>query len=328
MKLVKKLLITATALVLSTSTAFANDGMLQIKGSDTLINVVQRLSEEYMKINPNAMIAVTGGGSGTGIAALINNSTDIANSSRGIKEKEIIQANKNNVIPMAVVVAMDGICVITNKSNPIKKLTMDQIGKIFKGEITNWKEVGGADLAISLYGRQSNSGTFSYFREDVLKGEYAASMKQMNGNSQIVEGIERDKGAIGYVGLGYAEENAKKINTLLVSSDGKYYSNPLNSKDIISKAYPIVRPLYQYVNGKPTGKVREFIQFVLSKKGQAIVAEEGFVKVPAEYRVSNSKVIDWFIGKIACNTFAFKRMCCCKPPRKRTKTKKEGQYEK
>lgn len=290
MRLRSLLLLGLTFLVPLSTFSHAKSDMIQIKGSDTLINLVQRLSESYMAQSP-AMISITGGGSGNGIAALINNTTDLANSSREIKPKEAAQAKRHHISPIPIIIALDGICVITHKHNPVKKLTLEQLGKIFKGEITNWKQVGGAEGPISLYGRQSNSGTFSYFREDVLKGEYAASMKQMNGNSQIVEAIERDKTAIGYVGLGYAKENAAKINTLLISTDGKYYANPLNPRDIAGKQYPLVRPLYQYAKAKPAGAVLAFIQFELGKQGQAIVAEEGFVAVPKEFVSANQQAL-------------------------------------
>jgi len=204
----------------------------------------------------------------------------------------VAQANADNIKPVPIVVALDGICVITHKANPINKLTIDQLGKIYKGEISNWKQVGGPDMLISLYGRQSNSGTFSYFREDVLKGEYSSKMKQMNGNSQIVESIERDKSAIGYVGLGYAKENANQIKVLLISTDGKTYANPLNPKDILSKAYPIVRPLYQYINGKAKGQIQDFIKYELGKQGQLIVEAEGFVRVPKELEKENAKALN------------------------------------
>src|SRR3972149_9248306 len=177
--------------------------MIQVKGSDSEVNLVQRLAELFMQKSRGVNIAVTGGGSGTGIAALINKQTDIANSSRELNPKEAEAAKAAGVEPFRVVFATDGISVITHPSNPVSKLTLEQIGKIFKGAITNWKEVGGPDTKISLYGRQSNSGTYVFFREFVVKGDYSPHKKSMNGNAQIVEAIQRDKAGIGYVAVGY-----------------------------------------------------------------------------------------------------------------------------
>lgn len=169
-----------------------SNAVLQVRGSDTELSLVQKLSEKFME-NNQAKIAVTGGGSGTGIASLINGEIDMANASRPMEDKEISQAQDNNVNPMEFVVAMDGVSVIVNADNPVEQLTMDQIGAIYRGEITNWQEVGGNDQAISLYGRQNNSGTFVFFREHVLQGDYSADMKRMNGNAQIVEGLRQTR---------------------------------------------------------------------------------------------------------------------------------------
>lgn len=265
--------------------------MLQIKGSDTLINLVQRLAEVYMEENPDKMIAVTGGGSGTGIAALMNNKCDIADASRLMKPKEITNANKAGVSPKRVVIAMDGLSVITNANNPVNKLTLGEVGKIFRGEITNWSDVGGPSKAITLYGRQSNSGTFVFFRDAVLKGEYSAKMNRMNGNSQIVEAVKQDESGIGYVGVGYVKE-ATGITVLKVASrPGADYASPLDSAAVKSGKYPIARPLNQYVNGTPKGDIKDFIAFELSDKGQKIVEEEGFFPIPVEYLDFNSKSV-------------------------------------
>lgn len=273
---------------LMTSQAQAQ-GMLQIKGSDTLINLVQRLAEVYMEENPGSYIAVTGGGSGTGVAALMNNKTDIANASRLMKPKEITQAAERGIDARRVVIAMDGLSVITNPNNPVTNLTMDQIGAIFRGEITNWSEVGGDNMPITLYGRQSNSGTFVFFQDFVLKGDYSAKMNRMNGNAQIVEGIKTDRSGIGYVGVGYIK-NATGLNIVNVAlRQGAEYASPLNSADVKSGKYPIARPLNQYINGNPSGAVRDFLEFELSSRGQEIVSEEGFFPIPPEYSDFNTK---------------------------------------
>jgi len=271
-----------------TSSVYAED-MIQIKGSDTLINLVQRLSEVYMQQNPNEYIAVTGGGSGTGIAALMNDKCDIANASRLMKAKEIARAHNNGIKVKRVVIAMDGLSVIVNANNPINKLTIGELGKIFRGEITNWKDLGGKNSPITLYGRQSNSGTFVFFRDAVLKGEYSQTMKRMNGNAQIVEAVKQDESGIGYVGVGYVKD-ASGITVLSVAAQaGGNYANPLNARDVESGKYPITRPLNQYLNGTPKGAVRDFIMFELSQKGQKIVEEEGFFPIPVEYEKFNEE---------------------------------------
>ena len=257
--------------------------MLQIKGSDTLINLVQRLAEVYMEENPGAYIAVTGGGSGTGVAALINKKCDIANASRLMKSKEIAQASEGGVDVKRVVIAMDGLSVITNPGNSIDKLTLDEIGKIFRGEVTNWKEVGGNDVPITLYGRQSNSGTFVFFRDAVLKGDYSQKMNRMNGNAQIVEGIRQDVSGIGYVGVGYVKDATGLTILKVAAKVGGTYASPLNSEDVKSGKYPISRPLNQYVNGLPKGAVKAFLEYEISATGQRIVEEEGFFPIPGEY---------------------------------------------
>lgn len=267
----------------------AAQGMLQIKGSDTLINLVQRLAEVYMEENPGNYIAVTGGGSGTGIAALMNNKCDIADASRLMKEKEIEQASDLGVDAKRIVIAMDGLSVITNPGNPVSELTVDQIGKIFRGEITNWQEVGGQDMSITLYGRQSNSGTFVFFRDAVLKGDYSQKMNRMNGNAQIVEAVKTDESGIGYVGVGYVKDSAGLTIIKVAAKVGGTYASPLNSADVKSGKYPISRPLNQYINGSPQGDVRDFLEFELSPQGQRIVEEEGFFPIPAEYEEFNKK---------------------------------------
>lgn len=278
-----------SALLVFTANANAQK-MLQIKGSDTLINLVQRLAEVYMEKNPGKYIAVTGGGSGTGIAALINGKCDIANASRLMKPKEITQANERGVQPKRVVIAIDGLSVITNPRNPVNKLTMDEIGKIFRGEITNWKDAGGDDMTITLYGRQSNSGTFVFFMDAVLKGDYSQRMNRMNGNAQIVEAVKQDVSGIGYVGVGYVKDAGNELVIVKVASrPGSDYASPLNSEDVKSGKYPIARPLNQYINGTPEGDLYDFIEFELSSAGQKVVEEEGFFPIPDEYAGFNNK---------------------------------------
>ena len=172
----------------------SSQDFLQIKGSDTLINLVQRLSKVYMEKNSDVAIAVTGGGSGVGIAALIANQVAVADASRPMKDKEYAAAKENGVIPYEIVIGIDGLSVVVNESNPLESLTVEQIGAIFRGDISKWKEAGGPDMPISLYGRQPNSGTYVFFQEHVLGNkDYSAKMKQMNGNAQIIEAVKADK---------------------------------------------------------------------------------------------------------------------------------------
>lgn len=269
--------------------SLAKDPFIQIKGSDTLVNLVQRLSEVYMEKNPEVYIAVTGGGSGTGIAGLINKNLDIANSSRKLRPEELEQARKRGVEPVEWVIAMDGLSIIVHEENPVESLTMKQLGKIFRGEVTNWSQVGGVDMPISLYGRQSNSGTFIFFRDRVLKGDYSPKMMRMNGNAQIVEAVKRDVTGIGYVGVGYVREiSGIRVLKIAENPDSSPIS-PLEPENVKKGLYPLVRPLYQYTHGIPGKVVLDFIKFELSEEGEKIMAEEGFYPPAPEYRKLNQE---------------------------------------
>jgi len=270
--------------------------MIQIKGSDTLVNLVQILAEEYMAKNPQNPIAVLGGGSGTGISALINGTCQIADHSREWKQKEIDQAWEKGVRPRFFVIAIDGLSIIVNAANPIEKLTMDQVGAIYRGEIKNWKVVGGPDLAISLYGRQSNSGTYVFLQEHVLGNKnYSTDMKEMNGNAQIIESVIQDKAGIGYVGVGYVIDKetghvSKGLKVLNISKDAKSAAySPLEKANIDSGKYPVARALYQATNGKPSGGVADFIRFEIGPEGQKIVEREGFFTIGASHKENNEK---------------------------------------
>ena len=270
--------------------------MLQIKGSDTMVNLVQILAEQYMEKNPGTPIAVLGGGSGTGITGLINQTCDIANHSREWRPKEIDQAWDKGVTPRPFVVAVDGLSIVVNEKNPIEQLTMAQVGALYRGEIKNWKAVGGPSLAVSLYGRQSNSGTYVFMQEFVLGNKnYSTDMKEMNGNAQIIEGILQDEGAVGYVGVGYLfDENHKirkglKVLKISKEPNGTGYL-PTDKTAVDSGAYPIARPLYMATNGKPKGAVAALLQWIVGPEGQAIVEREGFFTVgEGKYKAANDK---------------------------------------
>ncbi|MBS4023399.1 MAG: PstS family phosphate ABC transporter substrate-binding protein [Dethiobacter sp.] len=266
-------------------------GFFAIKGSDSEVNVVQALVEGFADVNEKAEFSVTGGGSGTGIAALINKQTDIANSSRPMSDAEVQQAKANGVEPVPIVFAFDGLAVLVNAGNPVENLTVEQVGKIYAGEIKNWSEVGGEDKPISLYGRQSNSGTYVFFRDTVVKGDYSADMQMMPGTSQIVEGVRQDVTGIGYAAIGYVKgaSGIKAVN--IAEKAGQPYISPLDDEKVFSGIYPLTRPLFQYLNGKPSGALKQFIEFELSDEGQAIVVKQGFLPVTPEYVQKNLKYL-------------------------------------
>lgn len=266
--------------------------LIQIKGSDTEVNLVQKLAEDYMGQDPDVSIAVTGGGSGTGIAALINGKTDITNSSRPMKDEEIKIAKARGIRPTAVIFALDGLSIIVHPKNPVNSMTLVQLGKIYRGEIKNWGAFGGGPhMVISLYGRQPNSGTYIYFRDVILKGDYSPRMKEMNGNAQIVEAVRRDQGSIGYVGVGYAVKEGKGIRGIkvlkLAREDKAPVVSPVDPKNVATGQYPLVRPLYQYTNGFPKGDILNFIRFELSTQGQKLVQGMGFYPVSPVYQKAN-----------------------------------------
>lgn len=246
----------------------------KIKGSDSVLPLSQKQAEAYAKKGGRA--TVTGGGSGVGIAALMDGSTDIAQSSRKMKfgEKAKLVAKKKQI--KEVVVAKDALAVVVNPSNKVSQLTRQQLEDIFTGKITNWKQVGGDDLKIIVYSRETSSGTYEFFKEVVLKNKnYKSSVLSMPATGAIIQSIKQTKGAIGYVGLAYLNKEVKAIK---VSFDGKKYVAPTieTSKN---GTYPIVRPLLYYYDIKKTKVVSPYINFVLSKQGQGIVRQVGYIPV-------------------------------------------------
>lgn len=249
--------------------------VVQITGSDTCLNVTQQLSEAYMGSNRDARIAVTGGGSGVGIAAAINGTTDIAMASRDAKESELKSAADAGNPLEEIVFGWDGLSVIVHPNNPVNALSKEVIGRIFSGEITNWREVGGADAPIILLSRDSSSGTHVYFKEAVVRGgvkksakEYADATLFLPSNSAIVQEAASNENAIGYVGMAYMDETVKALEV-----DG---SAP-TVENVSSKKYPIARELFWYAPAERSQVISNIIEFALSPEGQAIVAEEGFV---------------------------------------------------
>jgi phosphate transport system substrate-binding protein len=253
---------------------------VNVKGSDTMVHLVSAWAEKFMAGNPQAEVAVTGGGSGTGIAALLNGTTDICMASRTIEEREQSQFAERKVQPKEYVVALDGIAVVVHPANAVGELTLEQLKKIYIGTYTNWKEVGGADEAIVLLSRESSSGTYVFFQEHVLeKKDYARSARLMPATSAIIQETAGSKGAIGYVGLGYAAEAGERIKTLKIKAkDGGPAVEP-SVETVLSGKYPISRPLNFYTRGEPKGAVKAFIDFCLGPRGQEIVKQVGFVPV-------------------------------------------------
>ncbi|MDX2001642.1 MAG: phosphate ABC transporter substrate-binding protein [Chitinophagales bacterium] len=270
-----------------------SNSIVQVKGSDTEVNLALALAEKFMENNAAASIAVTGGGSGVGIAALVNGKTHIANSSRPMKKDEIEHAKKSGVNPYPIIFAVDGLGIIVHPSNPVDSINFEQLSGIFRGEITNWKQLGGKDMPISTYGRQSNSGTFVFFRDFVVKGDYSTNVKAMNGTSQIVEAIKTDQAGIGYVGVGHMMKDGKMkegMKALKVKNDSlNTYITP-STETIISGNYPLTRPLFQITNGKPQGTILKFIQFELSPEGQKMVLEGGYFPITTEQREYNRQL--------------------------------------
>ena len=276
---------TLTLLLLSGCARKSNEqsNSLQIKGSDTMVNLGQAWAEAYMKQNPGTSIAVTGGGSGTGISAMVNNTCDIAEVSREMKESEIKLVESKGFTPKKIIVALDGLAVVVNPANKISELTIGQLADVFSGKIKNWKELGGRDAKIVLLSREVNSGTHVYFKEHVLrkgnaegKEEFAPEALLLSSSQAIADEVSQNLDAIGYYGMGYitAKEKALKI-----SKEKNAPAISPTMDNVISGAYPISRPLLMYSKGEPKGLVKSFIDYVLSPAGQEIVKKLDFVPV-------------------------------------------------
>jgi phosphate transport system substrate-binding protein len=245
---------------------------ITINGSTTVFPIAQKEAEVYMNKYLNVNISVEGTGSGNGIAALIDGTTDIADSSREIKQGEVDKAKANGVNPYEIPIALDALSVVVNPQNPVNALTTEQVKKIYVGEITNWKDVGGPDIPIVVVARDTSSGTYEAFIELALgKGVNITDKAIVQASNQTVKNtVALTKGAIGYIGLGYVDSSVKAIS----------YDGVLPSKETAkNKTYKLSRYLYMYTNGQPTGAVKDFIDFVLSSEGQNIVDSVGFIKV-------------------------------------------------
>jgi phosphate transport system substrate-binding protein len=285
MRALKGLLLAFSMVCVLAYLGFAGElkGSIQIKGSDTMVNLAQGWAEVFSKKNPGVNAAVTGGGSGTGIAALISGTADIAISSRTMKEKEINKAKENGIEPNEIKTALDGLAVVVNPANPISMLTIDELSDIFTGKIKNWKEVGGANLPIVILSREVNSGTHVYFKEHVLRKENEKSVEEfspaallMPSSQAIADEISQNANAIGYYGMGYISSKQKVI--AVARDKNSPYVEPV-LVNVQNNSYPISRPLLIYTKGQPQGMVRAFIDFCLSPEGQEIVKKTDFVPI-------------------------------------------------
>ncbi len=282
--MIKKCLV-IWAVIISANYAFAatSKNAIQIKGSDTMVNLGQAWAEKYMQENAGDFVAVTGGGSGTGFSSLISGTCDIAMSSRSIKDKEISLAKARGINPFEIKVALDGLAVVVNPKNPVSKLTLGQLAKIFTGKITNWKELGGPDSKIVILSREVNSGTHVYFKEHVLrrgdpngKEEFAPGALLLSSSQAIADEVAGNSAAIGYYGMGYISSRQKDV---AVARDEKSEYVVSTIENVINGKYPISRPLFLYTNGQPRGLVKKFVDYVLSKEGQDIVVKTDFVPI-------------------------------------------------
>ena len=270
MKVRRNLLIAFSLLSLSVNAQ-------RIKGSDTVLPVAQQTAERYMNQHPDARVTVTGGGTGVGISALMDHTTDIAMASRPIKFSEKMKIKGAGEEVDEVIVAYDALAVVVHPSNPVKQLTRQQLEDIFRGKITNWKQVGGDDRKIVVYSRETSSGTYEFFKESVLKNKnYMSSSLSMPATGAVIQSVSQTKGAIGYVGLAYLSPRVKAI--AVSYDDGKHYVLPSleNGK---KKLYPVVRPLYYYYNVANKEKVTPFIDYILSPQGQNIIKNGGYIPV-------------------------------------------------
>ncbi len=260
----------ALALIMGVAPVLA--GNLVIKGSTTVLPIAQRVVEAYMKENPDVKISLSGGGSSNGIKAIIDGSTDVATASRFIKDKEVALANERGVYPVPFAVAYDSIIPVVHPSSSLTNITMDQLKAIYKGEITNFKDIGGPDLKIVACSRDTSSGTYETWEGKVMKKERVTPRAQiMASNGAIVQAVSKNKYAIGYIGIGYLNDSVKALTVDGIEG---------TEETTLDGSFPISRPLFMFTNGWPEGEVLDFINYVLNpKKGQEHVAASGYVRL-------------------------------------------------
>jgi phosphate transport system substrate-binding protein len=258
-------------------------GNITVKGSDTLLILAQKWAETYMGLHPDVKIQVSGGGSGIGFAALQNQTTDLCDASRKAKSAEIANCIKAfGKRPTEYKVALDGLSVYVNGENPVKELTIDQLGGIFTGKIKNWKDVGGPDAPITIYSRENSSGSYEFFKEHILKGQdFAASAQTMPGTAAILQAVSKDKGGIGYGGAGYGA-GARHLS---VKKDDSSPAVEPTEENVENQSYPIWRYLYVYVNpALDKGEIGTYLNWMRSDDGQKIVKDVGYYPLPKNLR--------------------------------------------
>jgi phosphate transport system substrate-binding protein len=260
--------------------ASAQGRNISIKGSDTMVILGQRWAEAYMKKNPGATIQVTGGGSGVGIAALINGTTDIAEASRPMKDVEKTQLQqKRGYTVFELPVALDGLAVYVNERNPIKELSLEQLKKIYTGAFKNWKDVGGNDERILLYGRENSSGTYAYFKEHVLENaDYFPTTQTLPGTAAVINAVAKDIRGIGYGGIAYL----KGVKALKVKKDNSTLGVEPSLENVQKNIYPVSRFLYWYLAGQPKDQIKKLTDWVVSAEGQAVVNDVGYYPLPPD----------------------------------------------
>ena len=247
---------------------------ITVKGSDTMVVMAQRWAEAYMTKNPGTSIQVTGGGSGTGISALINGTTDICNSSRPMKSGERAKLQERYAtLGVEIKSAKDGLSVYVHESSKVKEISMEQLRNVYTGKITNWKELGGQDAKIIVYGRENNSGTYAFFKDNVLGGkDFAANVQSMPGTASVVNAVSKDPNGIGYGGMAYA----KGIHLVAIKKNAASPAVAPTEETVKNGTYPLSRFLYLYTTKRPSGAVKEFIDWILSPEGQAIATQVGY----------------------------------------------------
>ena len=278
--IIRKLSLLAATIVVATA---AQAGNVTVKGSDTLVILAQKWAEVYMGKHPETKIQVSGGGSGVGFAALQNQQTDLCDASRKIKSTEIANCIKAfGKRPTEYKVALDGLSVYVQESNPIKELSLDQLELIFTGKVKNWKDVGGNDGPITVYSRENSSGTYEFFKEHVLKGkDFAASAQTMPGTSALVQAVSKDNGGIGYGGAAYA----KGTKALKIKKDDTSPAIEPTEENVVNSTYPIWRYLFVYVNPSlDKGEIAAYLNWIRGAEGQKLVKEVGYYPLPEELR--------------------------------------------
>jgi phosphate transport system substrate-binding protein len=285
MKIAKIILSALLSTAVMTAMTAQARTVIQNKGSDTLVNVAQAWAEEYQNVAADVAIAVSGGGSGTGIAAMINGTVDIANASRKMKDKEIKMAQEHGQNPVEHIVGYDALAVYLHPDNPINELSLSQLGEIYgrKGKAKSWSDLGVTvpgckNNQIVVVSRQNNSGTYAYFRKAVLgKNKYRSGTLDMHGSKDVVDLVEKTPCAVGYSGLAYATDHVKLA---CISKDGDACVGP-SVETAVDRSYPIARPLFMYTNGEPEGEIKKYLDWIMSDAGQCIILKKGYAPMKA-----------------------------------------------